>query len=77
MNIEGKEYFGNVIRLKNPKLTVEQEYNSYTKICTLYCEIKNLARDVLLFPHLNPKNTKKTIEEKLKEIKKLSAGSFQ
>jgi hypothetical protein len=76
MNFEEKKYFGDVIRLKNPKLNVEQEYNSYTKICTLYCEIKNLARNVLLFPHLNPKNTKKTIEEKLKEIKKLSAGEF-
>lgn len=76
MNFEEKEYFGNIIRLKNPKLITEQEYNSYAKICNIYCEIKNLARDVLLFPHLNPKNTKKTIEEKLKEIKKLSAGDF-
>jgi hypothetical protein len=77
MNQEKREYFGNIIRLKNPKKTLEQDYNSYTQICTLYCEIKNMARDVLLFPHLPPESTKKTIEEKLEEIKKLSSGGFQ
>jgi len=77
MNQEEKNYFGDIVKLRTPKMILGQDYASYTQMCELYCQIKNLARDVLLIPNLNPENIKKTIEEKLERIQILGVGFMQ
>lgn len=72
MDEEGRAYFGGIIRLRTPRQFPGQDDNSFDEMCEEYCRIKNLARDVLLPPYLNPEITKSLIEEKLKKIERLS-----
>ncbi len=72
MTPEEIKYFGDIIRLKTPRQFPGQYDEVYTEMCSIYCLIRNTARDVFLPPKLNPKNAREKIEGLLEKVKNLS-----